>query len=173
MGESLSAIADGGNIAAGPLEPRGLLLGPAEEALLLGLNVVGHALRVGGGVRGAARHRHRSPTGSWLDPQWAWPQACRPRYKTSRNYIRDLHVFVRNKRKKFGLFSQNKRQTQGAGGSLVCSAAVQRGGTRLLPEHTDKRRRTGSRLVQASRTGSLLNRRDVQRDRRRAALSFA
>ncbi len=32
-------------------------LGPAEEALLLGLNPVGHALESRGGVHGAVRHR--------------------------------------------------------------------------------------------------------------------
>ena len=51
MEESLRAIADGGDMVVGPLKPGGASvapLGPVEEVLLLGLNLVGHALRVGG-----------------------------------------------------------------------------------------------------------------------------
>ncbi len=51
MEEYLRAIADGGDMVVGPWEPGGASvapLGPAEEALLLELNLVGHALRVGG-----------------------------------------------------------------------------------------------------------------------------
>ncbi len=52
MEESLRAIADVGDMVIGPWEPGGRpwrrLAPPKEEALLLGLNLVGHALRVEG-----------------------------------------------------------------------------------------------------------------------------
>jgi hypothetical protein len=51
MEESVRAIADSGDMVVLLLEPgRASVapLGPAEEALLLGLNLAGNALRVGG-----------------------------------------------------------------------------------------------------------------------------